>query len=189
MSESADGSPSESEDIINVVIGTAGHIDHGKSLLVQRLTGIDPDRLQEEKKRGITIDLGFAPLVLAGGVRVGIIDVSTLGKLEVRGPDAGALLDKVYTHRFSNLHDGRIRYGLLVGENGSIMDDGTITRFADDHYFVTTTTGNVDAIEDWFNWWLAGTGMEVFVTNVTSSAVVFVATTLISIVSPTATSS
>jgi len=107
--------------------------------------------------------------VVAVRKRVGIIDVSTLGKLEVRGPEAGALLDKVYTHRFSNLRDGRIRYGLLVGENGSIMDDGTITRFADDHYFVTTTTGNVDAIEDWFNWWLAGTGMEVFVTNVTSS--------------------
>ncbi|MCZ6539211.1 MAG: (2Fe-2S)-binding protein, partial [Chloroflexi bacterium] len=106
---------------------------------------------------------------LAVRERVGIIDVSTLGKLDVQGPDAGALLDRVYTHRFSNLHEGRIRYGLLVGENGSIMDDGTVTRLADDHYFVTTTTGNVDAIEDWFNWWLAGTGMEVFVTNVTSS--------------------
>ena len=101
--------------------------------------------------------------------RVGIIDVSTLGKLEVRGPDAGALLDRVYTHRFSNLREGRIRYGLLVGENGSIMDDGTVTRLADDHFFVTTTTGNIDAIEDWFNWWLAGTGLEVFITNVTSS--------------------
>jgi sarcosine oxidase subunit alpha len=107
--------------------------------------------------------------VLAVRERVGIIDVSTLGKLEVRGPDAGALLDKVYTHRFSNLREGRIRYGLLVGENGFIMDDGTVTRLGEDHYFVSTTTGNVDAIEDWFNWWLAGTGMEVFVTNVTSS--------------------
>ncbi|MCH8222862.1 MAG: (2Fe-2S)-binding protein, partial [Chloroflexi bacterium] len=82
---------------------------------------------------------------LAVRKRVGIIDVSTLGKLDVRGPDAGALLDKVYTHRFSNLREGRIRYGLLVGENGAIMDDGTVTRFAEDHYFVTTTTGNVDA--------------------------------------------
>ena len=106
---------------------------------------------------------------LAVRERVGIIDVSTLGKLEVQGPDAGALLDRVYTHRFSDLRQGRIRYGLLCGENGAILDDGTVTRFADDHYFVTTTTGNVDAIEDWFNWWLAGTGMEVFVTNVTSS--------------------
>ena len=106
---------------------------------------------------------------LAVRERVGIIDVSTLGKLEVRGKDAGALLDRVYTHRFSNLRVGRIRYGLLCGENGVIMDDGTVTRFADDHFFVTTTTGNVDAIEDWFNWWLAGTDMEVFITNVTSS--------------------
>ncbi|MEO5618154.1 MAG: selenocysteine-specific translation elongation factor [Candidatus Eisenbacteria bacterium] len=57
------------------VIGTAGHIDHGKTALVRRLTGVDTDRLPEEKKRGISIDLGFAPLVTPGGVRVGIVDV------------------------------------------------------------------------------------------------------------------
>ena len=107
--------------------------------------------------------------VLAVRERVGIIDVSTLGKLDVRGPDAGTLLDRVYTHRFSNLRKGRIRYGLLCSETGSIMDDGTVTRIDDDRYFVSTTTGNVDAIEDWFNWWLAGTGMDVSVTNVTAA--------------------
>src|SRR5216683_1663882 len=57
------------------VIGTAGHVDHGKSALVQALTGIDPDRLREEKERGLTIDLGFAWLELGGGVEVGIVDV------------------------------------------------------------------------------------------------------------------
>ncbi|MFC1953716.1 selenocysteine-specific translation elongation factor, partial [Chloroflexota bacterium] len=57
------------------VLGTAGHIDHGKSVLVQALTGIDPDRLREEKERGMTIDLGFAWLKLPGGEEVGIIDV------------------------------------------------------------------------------------------------------------------
>jgi selenocysteine-specific elongation factor len=57
------------------VIGTAGHIDHGKTALVRRLTGVDTDRLPEEKKRGISIDLGFAPLVTPAGVRVGIVDV------------------------------------------------------------------------------------------------------------------
>ncbi len=57
------------------VIGTAGHVDHGKSTLVQALTGIDPDRLQEEKARGMTIDLGFAWLKLPGGEEVSIIDV------------------------------------------------------------------------------------------------------------------
>ena len=57
------------------VLGTAGHIDHGKSVLVRALTGIDPDRLKEEKERGMTIDLGFAWLKLPGGREVGIVDV------------------------------------------------------------------------------------------------------------------
>lgn len=61
--------------IFNCVLGTAGHIDHGKSSIVQRLTGIDPDRLPEEKQRGLTIDLGFAPWRLEDGRTVGIIDV------------------------------------------------------------------------------------------------------------------
>src|SRR5687767_9802354 len=57
------------------VVGTAGHIDHGKTALVRRLTGVDTDRLKEEKERGISIDLGFAPLVTPAGRRVGIVDV------------------------------------------------------------------------------------------------------------------
>ena len=57
------------------VIGTAGHIDHGKSVLIKALTGIDPDRLLEEKERGMTIDLGFAWLKLPGGQEVGVVDV------------------------------------------------------------------------------------------------------------------
>ena len=61
-------------DTHSIIIGTAGHIDHGKSALVQALTGKDPDRLPEEKRRGITIDLGFADLDL-GDVRVGFVDV------------------------------------------------------------------------------------------------------------------
>ena len=100
--------------------------------------------------------------------RVGIIDVSTLGKLDVRGKDAGALLDRVYTHRFSNLRVGRIRYGVLCSDNGTILDDGTVARVSDDHFFVTTTSGNVDMIEEWFKWWNAGTGLCAHVTNVTS---------------------
>jgi selenocysteine-specific elongation factor len=58
-----------------VIVGTAGHIDHGKTALVRHLTGIDTDRLKEEKERGISIDLGFAHLVLPSGARVGIVDV------------------------------------------------------------------------------------------------------------------
>ncbi len=63
------------ESIRNVVIGTAGHIDHGKTTLVEKLTGINPDRLPEEKARGMTIDLGFSRFRLPDGMRVGVIDV------------------------------------------------------------------------------------------------------------------
>ncbi|HJP61158.1 MAG TPA: GTP-binding protein, partial [Gemmatimonadaceae bacterium] len=58
-----------------MIIGTAGHIDHGKTALVKALTGTDTDRLPEEKRRGITIDLGFAALTLDGVGTVGVIDV------------------------------------------------------------------------------------------------------------------
>ncbi len=68
-------STTEEEKICHFVIGTAGHIDHGKSVLVEALTGVHPDRLKEEQERGITIDLGFAPLELSNGLRAGIIDV------------------------------------------------------------------------------------------------------------------
>ena len=57
------------------VLGTAGHIDHGKSALVKALTGTDPDRLEEEKRRGITIELGFAQMELPDGTRMGVVDV------------------------------------------------------------------------------------------------------------------
>ena len=56
----------------------------------------------------------------------GLIDVSTLGKLIVRGPDAGEFLDRLYPNRFSNLDPGRIRYGVIASDSGRIMDDGTI---------------------------------------------------------------
>ncbi len=57
----------------HAIIGTAGHVDHGKTYLIKALTGIDTDRLKEEKKRGITIELGFAYLDFADGQRVGIV--------------------------------------------------------------------------------------------------------------------
>ena len=66
---------SKLDNLIPTIIGTAGHIDHGKSSLVKRLTGIDPDRWEEEKKRGMTIDIGFAEMTLPSGKLVGFIDV------------------------------------------------------------------------------------------------------------------
>lgn len=74
--------------------------------------------------------------------RVGICDVSTLGKIDVHGPDAGTLLDRLYINMFSTLPVGKARYGVMLREDGMVMDDGTTTRFAEDHFFVTTTTVN-----------------------------------------------
>src|ERR1041385_8137582 len=66
---------SNAENALRVVIGTAGHVDHGKTSLVKALTGIDTDRLPEEKRRGITLELGFAHLTLPDGTVTGVVDV------------------------------------------------------------------------------------------------------------------
>ncbi|MDJ1015831.1 MAG: sarcosine oxidase subunit alpha family protein [Paracoccaceae bacterium] len=71
---------------------------------------------------------------------VGVCDVSTLGKIDIQGPDAGAFLDFVYTNTFSTLKPGRVRYGLMLREDGHVMDDGTTARFSDTHFVMTTTT-------------------------------------------------
>ena len=71
---------------------------------------------------------------------VGVTDVSTLGKIDIQGPDAGAFLDFVYTNTFSTLAEGRVRYGLMLREDGHVMDDGTTARLGPEHYLMTTTT-------------------------------------------------
>ncbi|MDA7967168.1 sarcosine oxidase subunit alpha family protein [Ruegeria sp.] len=71
---------------------------------------------------------------------VGICDVSPLGKIDIQGPDAGAFLDFVYTNMFSTLKVGRARYGLMLREDGFVMDDGTTARLGETHYVMTTTT-------------------------------------------------
>ena len=71
---------------------------------------------------------------------VGICDVSTLGKVDIQGPDAAKLLDFVYTNMFSSLKVGRVRYGLMLREDGHVMDDGTTARLGEQHFVMTTTT-------------------------------------------------
>jgi methylglutamate dehydrogenase subunit C len=72
----------------------------------------------------------------------GVCDVSTLGKIDIQGPDAGAFLDRVYINTFSTLPVGKARYGVMLREDGFVLDDGTTSRLAADHYFMTTTTAN-----------------------------------------------
>ncbi|MDX8539187.1 sarcosine oxidase subunit alpha [Mesorhizobium abyssinicae] len=77
---------------------------------------------------------------------VGFCDVSTLGKIDVHGPDAGVFLDRVYINSFSNLAVGKARYGLMLREDGIVYDDGTTSRLAEDHYFLTTTTAKAGPV-------------------------------------------
>lgn len=77
---------------------------------------------------------------------VGVCDVSTLGKIEIWGVDAGALLDRLYTGTFSTLAPGRARYGLMLREDGFVMDDGTVACLEPGHYVLSTTTANAVAV-------------------------------------------
>ena len=77
---------------------------------------------------------------------VGICDVSTLGKLELQGPDAVEFLERVYANRFRSLAVGRCRYGLMLREDGMVMDDGTVARFGAERFLATTTTANAVAV-------------------------------------------
>lgn len=96
-------------------------------------------------------------LAVRGGV--GTLDASTLGKILVKGPDAGRFLDMLYTNMMSTLPVGKCRYGLMCNENGFLMDDGVVARLSDDTWLCHTTTGGADRIhghmEDWLQceWW------------------------------------
>ncbi len=100
---------------------------------------------------------------------VGVLDASTLGKIEVVGTDAAAFLDRMYTNRMSNLRVGSIRYGLMLGLDGMVVDDGVAMRVAEDRFFVTTTTSGAAMVLDRFEEWLQTEwpDLRVFCTSVT----------------------
>ena len=84
--------------------------------------------------------------VLATRSSVGVCDVSTLGKIDIQGRDAGAFLDLAYSNTFSTLAIGKTRYGLMLREDGMVMDDGTTARLGEMHYVMTTTTANAGSV-------------------------------------------
>jgi sarcosine oxidase, subunit alpha len=85
---------------------------------------------------------------------VAVMDASTLGKIDIQGPDAGVFLDRVYTNTFSTLKVGSCRYGLMCRVDGMVFDDGVTSRLADDRFHMTTTTGNAAAVIDHLEEWL-----------------------------------
>ncbi|WP_225772553.1 sarcosine oxidase subunit alpha family protein [Inquilinus sp. Marseille-Q2685] len=107
--------------------------------------------------------------VKAARTSVGVMDATTLGKIEVKGPDAAEFLNRVYTNAWSKLAIGGCRYGLMLGEDGMVKDDGVTTRLAEDHFHMTTTTGGAANILAWLEEWLQTEWPElkVFLTSVT----------------------
>jgi len=91
---------------------------------------------------------------LAVRTSVGIMDASTLGKIDIQGPDAAQLLNWVYTNAWSKLEVGRARYGLMLNENGMVFDDGVTVRLAENHFMMTTTTGGAGRVMTWLERWL-----------------------------------
>jgi sarcosine oxidase subunit alpha len=99
----------------------------------------------------------------------GVVDVSTLGKIELAGRDAARFLDRVYANTMGTLGVGRCRYGVMLRDDGMVMDDGTVTRLADAHFLVTTTTVNAVRVMQHFEYLLQVTwpDLDVYVTSVT----------------------
>ncbi|OED40731.1 sarcosine oxidase subunit alpha [Chromatiales bacterium (ex Bugula neritina AB1)] len=91
---------------------------------------------------------------LAVRTDVGMLDASTLGKIDIQGADAAELLEMVYTNNWKKLAVGSCRYGLMLNEHGMIFDDGVTTRLGENHYHMTTTTGGAARVLNWLEEWL-----------------------------------
>ncbi len=100
---------------------------------------------------------------------VGMIDVSTLGGLEIRGRDAAEFMNRLYTFTYTKQPVGRARYVLMTNEQGVVIDDGVACRLGDQHYYVTATTSGVDRVYRTMLWWNAQWRLEVDVANVTAA--------------------
>ena len=101
---------------------------------------------------------------------VGIFDASPLGKIEVTGPDAARFIDRFYANNMATLKEGRVRYGLMLNENGVIIDDGTLARLGRERFIVTTTSGGAARVASWLEEWrqCEWPDLEVFVAPVTT---------------------
>ena len=99
----------------------------------------------------------------------GMMDATTLGKIDLQGPDVPKILEMVYTNAWQKLKVGRCRYGVMLNEHGMVFDDGVTTRIAEDHFHMTTTTGGAARVLGWLEEWLQTEwpNLEVYATSVT----------------------
>ena len=103
-------------------------------------------------RRGESYEAAWRRECLAVRERVGLVDVGTLGKIDVQGPDALEFLQRIYCNNLATLGVGKVRYGLMLREDGIVMDDGTVARLAEDHFLLTTTTANAGKVQSTLEW-------------------------------------
>ena len=120
-------------------------------------------------KNNETMDEAVNREVKATRDSLGILDASTLGKIDLKGRDVSEFLNRIYTNAWSKLAVGKCRYGIMLGDDGMVIDDGVTTRLGDHHYLMTTTTGNAASVmsklEDWLQ--TEWPELEVYLTSVT----------------------
>jgi len=123
---------------------------------------------------GETMNDAVARECRAARAAVAMIDASTLGKIDVQGPDSARFLDRIYANNVGDLAIGRCRYGVMLDENGMIFDDGVLTRLAEDHFHLTTTTGGAATVLDWLEEWLQTewTDLHTWCTEVTEQSAI-----------------
>ena len=118
---------------------------------------------------GMTAQAAIAEEVLAVRHAAGMIDVGTLGKIEINGPDAGEFVERIYTGRFAKMKTGTARYGLMCDESGVVIDDGLVARLAEDRFYVTTTTSAAGAVYREMQRWALVWGLQVVLASATGA--------------------
>jgi sarcosine oxidase subunit alpha len=120
-------------------------------------------------REGEDIHAAVARECLATRNSLGVMDASTLGKIDARGPDVVEFLERIYTHNVGKMKVGRCAYGIMLGEDGMLMDDGVMARLGEQRFYLTTTTGGAANVLSWLESWLQTEWpeLEVFLTSVT----------------------
>jgi len=118
---------------------------------------------------GEDLDTAVARECLAVRNSLGVMDASTLGKIDARGPDVVKFLERIYTHNVGKMGVGRCAYGIMLGEDGMLMDDGVMARVGESRFYLTTTTGGAANVLSWLELWLQTEwpDLEVYLTSLT----------------------